>query len=189
MFRNLLFCVQGPFSLDRLHFICDRLGCKLWLWSIQNHAWHCFQAYARWTLKFLCCLIRIWADALSLGRLSTWICCFAQDSIRNMWFCSYVIFRDQWMIARLSGAMGEALVSNNFRTSRQFYQKISVHMKQKVTCRGHYESCQAQARQSKMKIHCNACVSYGRPSKATGRLVRWAQLDPAARRHQAASWP
>ena len=44
-------------------------------------------------------------------------CCFAQDSIRNLWFCSYIIFllRDQWMIARLSeAAMGVALVGNNF---------------------------------------------------------------------------
>ena len=43
-------------------------------------------------------------------------CCFAQDSIRKMWFWSYVIFllRDQWMIERLSKAMGVALVGNNF---------------------------------------------------------------------------
>ena len=33
-----------------------------------------------------------------------------------MWFCSYVIFllRDEWMIERLSEAMGAALVCNNF---------------------------------------------------------------------------
>ena len=33
-----------------------------------------------------------------------------------MWFCSYVIFllRDEWMIERLSEAMGAALVGNNF---------------------------------------------------------------------------
>ena len=55
-------------------------------------------------------------------------------------------------------------------------------MKQKVTRGGHYESCQAQARQSKMKLHCNACVSYGSPSKTAGRLVRRAQLHPAAGR-------
>ena len=40
----------------------------------------------------------------------------AQDSIQNMLFCFYVIFllRDEWMIERLSEAMGAALVGNNF---------------------------------------------------------------------------
>ena len=50
------------------------------------------------------------------GRLSIQTCCFAQDSIQNMWFCSYVIFllRDQQMLERLREAMGDALVGNNF---------------------------------------------------------------------------
>ena len=40
----------------------------------------------------------------------------AQDSIQNMLFCSCVIFllRDEWMLERLSEAMGAALVGNNF---------------------------------------------------------------------------
>ena len=56
------------------------------------------------------------ADALFSDRSSIQTCCFAQDSIRNMRVCSYVIFllRDQWMIERLSEAMGAALVCNNF---------------------------------------------------------------------------
>ena len=56
-----------------LHFICDLSGCKLWLLSIQNHARHRFQAFARHHLKLLCCSIWIWADALSWDR-SHFIC-------------------------------------------------------------------------------------------------------------------
>ena len=52
-----------------IHFICDRFDCKLWLQSFHNHARHHFQAFARCHLKSLCWLIRIWADALSWGRL------------------------------------------------------------------------------------------------------------------------
>ena len=89
---------------------------KLWLQSIQNHARHSFQAFARSHLKSLHCSIQIWADALSSGRSSIWTCCFAQDSIWNILFCSYVILllRDRCMIKRLSEAMGAALVGNNF---------------------------------------------------------------------------
>ena len=81
-------------------------------------------------LKSLRCSIKIWADALSSDRSSIQTCCFAQDSIRNMLFCSYVIFllRDQWMIARLSEAMGAALVGNNFSP---IPSKFSFHMKKK----------------------------------------------------------
>ena len=82
--------------------------CKLWLQSIQNHARHRFNAFARVHLKSLCCSIRIWTDALFLDRSSISTCCFAQDSIWNMLFCSDVIFllRDEWMIKRLSEASG-----------------------------------------------------------------------------------
>ena len=97
---------------------------------IQNHAWHRFQAFARRHLQSLCCSILIWADTLFSDRLSTQICCCAQDSIQNMLLCSYVIclLRDQWMIARLSEALGAALVSNNLLL---FPSKISFHMKKK----------------------------------------------------------
>ena len=57
---------------------------------------------------------------------------FAQDSIQNMWFCSYVMFllRDQWLIERwLSKAMGAALVCNNFLPIQL---KLSFHIKNKV---------------------------------------------------------
>ena len=44
-------------GLQTSHFICDRFGSKLWLQSIQNHAWHRFQAFApaiwsRWAVRF-----------------------------------------------------------------------------------------------------------------------------------------
>ena len=119
------------------HFICNQFGCKLWLQSIQNHAWHRFQDFARRHLKLLCCSIRIWADSLSSGRSTTKVCCFAQDSIRNMWFCSYVIFllRDQWMIKGLSKAMSVALVSNKFLL---IPSKYSFHMKKKWLVTAHY---------------------------------------------------
>ena len=47
-----------------------------------------------------------------------------------MLFCSYVIFllRDQWLIERLSEAMGAALVGNNFSP---IPSKFSFHMKKK----------------------------------------------------------
>ena len=71
-----------------------------------------------------------------LGQIICCFQCFAQESIRNMWFCSYVIFllRDQWqwMIKRLSQAMGAVLVCNKFLP---IPSKISFHMKQKVTRR------------------------------------------------------
>ena len=52
------------------------------------------------------------------------------DSIQNMLFCSYVIFllRDQWLIERLSEAMGAALVRNNFSP---IPSKFSFHMKKR----------------------------------------------------------
>ena len=81
-------------------------------------------------LKSLRCSIKIWADALSSDRSSIQTCCFAQDSIQNMQFCSYVIFllRDQWLIERLSEEMGAALVGNNFSP---IPSKFSFHMEKK----------------------------------------------------------
>ena len=100
--------------LSNITFHLRPFGCKLWLLSIQNYAWRRFQAFACSHLKSLRCSIQIWADALSSDRSSIQTCFFAQDSILNMLFCSYVIFllRDEWMIERFSEAMGAALVSN-----------------------------------------------------------------------------
>ena len=58
----------------------------------------------------------VWGGALSSVRSWIQTCCFAQDLILNMWFCSYVIFllREEWMIERFSEAMGSVLVGNNF---------------------------------------------------------------------------
>ena len=71
-------------------FICDQFGYKLCLLSLQNHAWHRFQAFAHRHLKSLCCLIRIWADTLSLTgplfrpaalhRIQFRTCCFVPMS-------------------------------------------------------------------------------------------------------------
>ena len=73
-------------SSDRSHFIWDLFCCKLWLWWIQNHAWHCFKAFARRHLKSLCCSIQVWADVLprtgrrlrsaALHRILLGTCCF-----------------------------------------------------------------------------------------------------------------
>ena len=116
------------------HFICYLFGCKLWLLSIKNYAWHCFQAFALLHLKSMCCSIQLWADALSLDRSLIQTCCFAQDSIGNMWFCSYAIFllTDEWMVERLSEAMGAALVGNNFSP---IPWKFHFTWKKKVTAR------------------------------------------------------
>ena len=52
-----------------LHSICHQFGCKLWLQLIQNHTWHCFQAFECSYLKSLRCSIRIWATPFPLtGR-------------------------------------------------------------------------------------------------------------------------
>ena len=75
--------------------ICNIFGRKPWLQSIQNHARSRFQAFKHRHLKCLCRLIGIWliwADALFSDRSSISICCFAQDSIRNMLICSYALF-------------------------------------------------------------------------------------------------
>ena len=55
--------------LSNIAFHLWRFGCKPWLRSIQNHARHRFQAFARSHLKLLCCSIQIWADALSSGQV------------------------------------------------------------------------------------------------------------------------
>ena len=85
------------------YFSFDSFGCKLWLWSIQNHARHRFRAFARNHLKWLCCFIGIWADALISGRSSIWNCYIAQDSLQNFLICScsfaVSLLRDQQMIA------------------------------------------------------------------------------------------
>ena len=47
--KLVLSTVTQHWSLHRFqtsHFICYLFGCKFWLGSIQNHAWHCFQAFA-----------------------------------------------------------------------------------------------------------------------------------------------
>ena len=78
----------------RISFVMDLAAklCKLWLRLIQIHACYRFQAFVSSSLKSLCYLIRIWADALSLDRSFIYSCCFAQGSIWNLLFCSYVIF-------------------------------------------------------------------------------------------------
>ena len=53
-------CQRGSLhGFQTQHFICDQFGCKLWLLSIQNHARHRFQAFARRHLKSLCSSILI----------------------------------------------------------------------------------------------------------------------------------
>ena len=44
--------------------ICDHSGCKVWLWSMQNHARDRFKAHAHCHLKWLCFSVVILADAL-----------------------------------------------------------------------------------------------------------------------------
>ena len=55
---------------------------------------------------------------------------FDSDSIWKMLFCSYVMFllRDQWLLERLSKAMGAALVGNNFSP---IPSNFSFHIKKK----------------------------------------------------------
>ena len=111
-------------------FICNRYGCKVWLQSIQNYTWHCFQAFAHCHLKQLSCSIWIWEDTISSDRSLIQTCCFAQDLIRNMWFCSYIIFllRDKWMIERFSKVIGCCL---GWQQLLAHSMEISCHMKKK----------------------------------------------------------
>ena len=128
--KLVLSTLVTTFGFQISHDICNWLGCELWLQLIQNHAWHQFQAFVPSPLKLLCFSIRIWADSLSSDRSSIQTCCFAQDSIQNMRFCSQVIFLlgDQWLIERLSEAMGAALVGNSFSP---IPSKFSFQMKTK----------------------------------------------------------
>ena len=101
-----------------------------------HHTRHCVQAFARLHLKSLCCLIfeseqtpfsrtdrRFRFSALH--RIPFGTCGFVP-----MW--GYVIFllSDEWMIERLSKAMGAALVGNNYSP---IPLKNSFHMKKKAT--------------------------------------------------------
>ena len=73
-------------GFQTMHFICNWVGCKHWLWSIQRHATHSILACcAHHHLKLLSCLIRTWADALlsawsswsaALHKIPFWTCCF-----------------------------------------------------------------------------------------------------------------
>ena len=94
------------------------------------------------TWKLLCsaiwsrCAVQFKSEqTLSPDKLFIHTCCFAQDSIWNMWFCSYAIFllRDEWMIERFSKVMGAALVGNNFTP---ILWKFHFSWKKKVTRRG-----------------------------------------------------
>ena len=114
------------------HLICNQFGCKLWLQWIQNHARHRFQAIAQRHLKSQCFLILIWADALFFERLTNEICCFAQDSIWNMWICSYVIFYSKTNEVSKDWAKLWALLWS-VTTSRWF---IISHKKKKLTRHG-----------------------------------------------------
>ena len=62
-----------PVKAGNIAFHSWQIGLQTWFWSIQNHALHCFQAFACCHLKSLCCLIWIWADSLSYDR-SHFIC-------------------------------------------------------------------------------------------------------------------
>ena len=113
------------------HFICYLFGWKLWFWSIQNYAWNCFQAFALRHLKWLCCSME--SEVTPFPLIGRWYRPAALDLIRNMWFCSYVIFllRDEWMIERFSKAVSAALVSNNLFP---ILWKFHFPWKKKVTC-------------------------------------------------------
>ena len=87
------------------HFICDSFGCKLWLQSIQNYAKDRSQGFACSHLKWLCCLIGMWADFSKTSRR------YRSAALHRIWFgpfgfvtMSLVLVRDQWMIARFSVA-------------------------------------------------------------------------------------
>ena len=86
-------------------------------------------------LKLLRCSIRIWADALSSDRSSIQTCCFAQDSIWNMWICSYVIFlvRDQWLIEDWAKQWARPWSAT---ASRQFHRNFISHKKKIEANRG-----------------------------------------------------
>ena len=103
------------------HFICNRFGFKIWLWSIPNHARHRFQA-------FVC--RHLFNSNLSrrplVWQVVNWD--LAQDSVRNLQNYSYVIFLlwDQSTIERLSEAMRAALVGNNLSPAHYIENFISV---------------------------------------------------------------
>ena len=131
-----LSCVLvSAYAFQTLHFICEWFGCKLWLLLIQNHARHCFQAVAHLHLKSLCCSVWIWADALffrQVVNLDPSRTCFAQHSIWNMLFCSYVIFllRDQGMIESIVKQWALLWFAT---TSHQCHQKFPNHFTYKKT--------------------------------------------------------
>ena len=168
-------------GFQTLNFICDRFGCKLWLLLIQNHAWHSFLAFALHSRKLMLCLIQIWADTLSLDMSSIQTCCFAQDSIENMQFCSYVIYllRDEWMAKRFSEAMGAALVAT---TSCQFYRYFISHEKKKwLVAARNLQSIKAASRECqglpptwKHPVFVLACpTSASRAGELPQELGRW----------------
>ena len=117
---------------------------------------HCISFATDLATNFGCYRFRITPDIISkLLRVAIWSSCAvwfkseqtpfpltglqfrptALHRIRNMLFCSNVIFflRDQWLIDRLSEAMGAALVGKNFSPIQL---KFSFHMKKKGTCLG-----------------------------------------------------
>ena len=99
------------------HFICNRFG-----WNVGCNR---IRITPDIVSKLLCeaiwsrCAVLFESEQTPFPRTGR-RCCFAQNSMWNMLFCSYVIIllRDQWLIERLSQAMGAALVGD---TSRQFH--------------------------------------------------------------------
>ena len=127
------------YDFQKLHFIWDWFGCKLWLSLIQNHARHRFQAFAHSHMKLLCCLIRIWADFQARSFLSHvsvldlhLLLCTGFNSENYVLYLWHFLLRDQWMIERLSESMTTVLVCNNL-DFMLIPWKISFHMKNKTT--------------------------------------------------------
>ena len=83
------------YGFQTSHFFCDRFGCKLWLHSIQNHAWHRFQAFASRHLKFDGrCAVRFETEQTPFprtGRNSDLLLCKGFDSEHAVLFLGHVL--------------------------------------------------------------------------------------------------
>ena len=156
--RSLSCQCRSLHGFQTSHFIWDQFDCKLWLWSIQNHARHWSQAFVHPHLKSLWCSIWILADALSrVGHQRSAVL----HRIQNMRICSHVIIFTLRPMndRRLSETMSADLVGNNFSP---IPSKISFHMKTKwpVTARSLQSIKTFDFRTDSVLQICKSCITF-----------------------------
>ena len=158
---------------------------------IQNHTRHCFQAFALLLLKLLwsvcCSILSLEAEQTPFSQTGCW---FKSADLHRILFraCGFVpvifLLRDQWMIERLSEALGAALQQFLANSIKMFishekksdlslpYIKLSYFLTQEL-CQ--YSKSGGMFSSSKPVMASSHCSLLGMASRDCSLLGNWSQ--------------